>query len=115
MEMATDPYWIPASEMLVGVRQNQMIINGIVYCDFCWCIHADDMSPCVCLAAPVQTCEDCANSKDPCVFCQPSHHANFKAAMAALEELMEPYRELEEKGNSDDEYDADYNEHRFEY
>lgn len=33
--------------------------------------------------------------------------------MAALEELMEPYRELEE--NSDDDYDADYNEHRFEY
>jgi hypothetical protein len=106
-------YWIPASEMLVGVRQNQMIINGIVYCDFCWCIRPDDMSPCGCLAAPVRSCEDCANSKDPCIFCNPSHHANFKAAMAALEELMEPYRELEEQWNSDD--DADYNEHRFEY
>ena len=103
-----------AKDILVGVRQSQMIINGIIYCDFCWCIRPDDMSLCDCLQAPVLTCEDCANTKDPCVFCQPSHHANFKAAMAALEELMEPYRELEEHW-SGDEYDADYNEHRFEY
>lgn len=108
-----DAYWIGASEILVGVRENQMIINGIVYCDFCWCSRPDDMSPCDCLKDPVDSCEDCANTKDPCLFCQPSHHRNFKAAMAALEELMEPYRELEE--NSDDDYDADYNEHRFEY
>jgi len=83
----------PANEVLVGVRQNQMIINGIVYCDTCWIVRPDDKSLCPCLQEPVKTCEDCAKAKDPCLFCNPAHHANHKIAMAEFAKIMEDMEE----------------------
>ena len=80
--------WWPASETLVGVRANQMIINGVVYCDICWVVRADDRSPCACLREPVKTCEDCVTSKDPCAFCTPDHYENHKVAMEEKEKSL---------------------------
>ena len=77
-----------ASEILVGVRQNEMIINGIVYCDTCWSTKPDDHSLCPCQQAAVRTCEDCSRSKDPCAFCEPTHHHNHKIAMAELDKVL---------------------------
>jgi hypothetical protein len=127
--------WQPASEVLVGVRQSQMIINGIVYCDFCWCIRPDDRSLCPCLAEEVRSCEDCANTKTPCAFCNPRHHENYTAAMAEMAKIL---ADMEEQYPADicrdcygkktlcmtcgyspedtyDDDDPDYNEHRYEY
>jgi hypothetical protein len=89
-----------AKDVMVGVRQNQMIIDGIAYCDFCWTPRssetADDDSPCACFKEPVTTCEDCCNSHKPCGFCHPDHFAKYKVAMAILETILAPYKEVEE-------------------
>jgi len=107
-----------AQEAMVGVRQNQMIINGIAYCDFCWFPRssetADDNSLCVCIKEPVTTCEDCCNiHRIPCLFCHPDHFANYKIAMAVLEELLKSYEK--EEYEKYEEYDGDYNEHQYDY
>ena len=87
--------------MLVGARENQMIINGIAYCDRCWTARssetADDGSLCACLldAAAIKSCEDCSNSKTPCAFCNPIHHANHQIAMAELDKILEEYKKDE--------------------
>jgi hypothetical protein len=92
--MTEELFEYPANEVLVGVRQNQMIINGVVYCDMCWIVRPDDKSLCPCLQEPVKTCEDCAKAKDPCLFCNPAHHANHKVAMAEMEKIL---AEMEQK------------------
>ena len=126
-----------ATEVLIGVRENQMIINGIVYCDFCWCTRPDDRSLCPCLKDKVESCEDCANTKDPCAFCNPSHHANHKVAMAEMEKILASLEEqyppcaacndagtfcetcdyipLSSRYEENYHDDPDYNEHRFDY
>ena len=123
---------IQAAEILVGVRQNQMIINGIVYCDTCWIIRPDSKSLCPCQKTEVRTCEDCSNTKDPCAFCNPIHHENHKIAMAELEKIMAemaeqypPCAACNDKGQcaecgsqehwGEDEDDPDYREHKYEY
>jgi len=128
---AEEPMY-PASEVLVGVRQNQMIINGQVYCDTCWCIRPDDKTLCPCQKDEVRTCEDCSNTKDPCLFCQPTHHANHKIAMAEMEKILadmeeaypscvssvsykESQEDLDYQKHYWDEDDADYREHKYEY
>lgn len=132
-----------ATDILVGVRQNEMIINGIVYCDSCWCTRPDDKTLCPCHKDEVRTCEDCSNTKDPCAFCQPIHHANHKIAMAELEKILASLEEqsppptcstCNDKGTEcmrcghqenrqEEDYqkhywsedDPDYREHKYEY
>lgn len=131
----TDPNKkMEASNILVGVRQNEMIINGIVYCDTCWTTKPDDHSLCPCLADEVRTCEDCSRSKDPCLFCEPTHHANHKIAMAELDKVLASLEDdptpvcatcLDKETNCErcghwdeghwDEDDPDYREHKYEY
>ena len=139
--MTEELFEYPANEVMVGVRQNQMIINGIVYCDTCWIVRPDDKSLCPCLQEPVKTCEDCAKAKDPCLFCNPVHHANHRVAMAEMakiladiEEQYPPCSACKDNGLSCetcghcpeypdqayqdhyfDEDDPDYREHKYEY
>jgi len=94
-----------AEDAMVGVRQNQMIINGVAYCNFCWTPRsretADDDSLCACIKEPVISCEDCSNVNDkPCLFCHPDHFTNYKVAMAILDELLKPYDEKETQHQS---------------
>lgn len=116
---------IKAKEVMVGVRQSQMIIEGVAYCDFCWTPRstetADDDSLCACIKEPVITCEDCCNINKPCLFCHPDHFANHKVAMAILDELLKPYDEKENHSltchceGCEEELDCIQREHDYEY
>ena len=95
----------PAAEMMVGVREAEFIIDGVIYCDTCWIVRAEGQDRCACNAEAPAFCVACPD-RDPCRFCWPERAARHAAAMASLETLMAPLKSLEEK----EDYDEDYYE-----
>lgn len=88
------------ANVMVGVAEGIMIIDGIVFCETCW---KTKLGPedCSCVDEMAVACDLCIDpppdSRTPCASCFPERFENWTAAMAALEEIMGPYREMEEE------------------
>ena len=89
------------ANVMVGVAEGIMIIDGIVYCETCW---KTKLGPedCSCVGEAVVTCALCISLVEslelrghgkPCAACYPARFENWTAAMAALDEIMAPYEE----------------------
>ena len=95
------PY--PAAEMMVGAREAEFIIDGIIYCDTCWIVRAEGQDRCACNAEAPAFCVACP-TRDPCRFCWPERAERHAAAMASLETLMAPMTPLSPQENDDEDY-----------
>jgi len=84
------------ANVLVGVAEGIMIIDGVVYCETCW---KTKLGPedCSCVGETVLRCSFCISRVEslelkghgqPCPHCYPARLENWAAAMAALDEIM---------------------------
>ena len=98
------------ANVMVGVAEGIMIIDGIVYCETCWKTKLDD-GPCSCVGEAVVTCALCISFVEslelrghgkPCAACYPARFENWTAAMAVLEEIMGPYKEVEAEAETEE-------------
>jgi len=105
-----EPVAFPAAEMMVGVREAEFIIDGVIYCDCCWVVRAEGQDRCACNAEAPKFCSACP-SRDPCPTCWPERAERHAAAMASLETLMAPLKTVEEE--YDDEAYYERLEHRY--
>jgi len=98
------------SNIMVGFDGEGAVYNGILYCETCWKTRLD-LSPCSCSTEEVVKCSLCIVPQEdpriPCAVCFPGRFENWEAASAILEEIMAPYKELEEAEEEDDDWDPE--------
>lgn len=93
-----DPFdGMNVDQMMVGVAEGLMVINGIIYCNTCWVVRATGMGLCACATEEKIVCEACFDSTEPCQTCFPDRRANWTVAMAALATVMAELPKEEEK------------------
>jgi hypothetical protein len=84
------------ANMLIGVAEGVMIIDGIVFCETCW---KTKLGPedCSCVGEAVVKCGLCVvpppDPRTPCAACFPERFENWTAAMALFDEIMGPLQE----------------------
>jgi hypothetical protein len=94
------------ANMLIGVAEGVMIIDGIVFCETCW---KTKLGPedCSCVGEAVVKCGLCVtpplDPRTPCAACFPERFENWTAAMALFDEIMGPYQEEQEQQNQGEE------------
>jgi len=86
------------ANIMVGVAEGIMIIDGIVFCETCWKTKLDN-GPCSCVGEAIVKCSLCvdlAPEKDqrtPCAACWPERFENWTTAMTLFDEIMGPLQE----------------------